>query len=108
VQNSDFIAIQAETIGQLCVSNPRAIRFRWRNFWVKKTVFPLRLRVVLAGCQRLVRALGREETTFLSEQSDGKNPTQQSPSSVSAKSSGGRPVNSAGNQPKKSTSSQSS
>jgi hypothetical protein len=52
--------------------------------------------------------MAREETAFLSAQSDADSPTQQSHASASAKSSGGPPQNSPGSQPAPSTSSPSS
>ncbi|MCW4025335.1 MAG: hypothetical protein NWF01_09925 [Candidatus Bathyarchaeota archaeon] len=105
VQNSDFIAIQAETIWAALREQPEGNPLSLEKLLGEENGVPIALGELFSQVVNGLCALSREETNFLSEQSDGKNPTQQSPNSASAKNSGGHPVNSAGSQPKKFTNS---
>jgi hypothetical protein len=108
VQNSDFIAIQAETIWAALREQPEGNPLSLEKLLGEENGVPIALGELFSQVVNGLCALSREETNFLSEQSGGKNLTQQSPSSVSAKNSGGPQDSLVGSQPEKSNSSQSS
>jgi hypothetical protein len=108
MQSSDFIAIQAETIWAALREQPKNNPLSLEKLLGEENGVPIPLGELFSQIVNGLCAVSREETNFLSEQSDGKNLTQQSPSSASAKNLGGHPVSLSTNQPKKSTNSQSS
>jgi hypothetical protein len=108
VQTSDFIAIQAETIWASLKEQPAANPITLEKLLGEENGVPIGLGELLSQLVNSLCALSREETSFLSEPSDAKNPTQPSPTSDSAKNSAGPQQSSAINPPESSTSSQSS
>jgi hypothetical protein len=108
VQGSDFIAIQAETIWASLKEQPVGNPLSLERLLGEENGVPIPLGELLSQVVNGLCALTREETAFLSEPSDAKNPTQPSPTSVSAKNSAGPQPNSQSNLPEPSTSTQSS
>jgi hypothetical protein len=97
VQGSDFIAIQAETIWAALKQQPPAAPLTLEKLLGEETGVPIPLGELLSQVVNGLCALSREETAFLSERSDAKNPTPPSPTSASAKNSAGPQQNSNGN-----------
>ncbi len=108
VQNSDFIAIQAETIWAALKEQPEANPITLEGLLGEENGVPIPLGELFSQVVNGLCALTREETSFLSEPSDAKNPTPPSPTSDFAKNSAGHLQNSQNNQPKPSTCTQSS
>jgi hypothetical protein len=106
VQNSDFIAIQAETIWASLREQPSGNPVTLEKLLGEETGVPIGLGELFSQVVNGLCALGREETAFLSEPSGAKNPTQQSPISDCAKNSGGPQANLTSSQHEKSTCSQ--
>lgn len=105
VMSSDFIAIQAETIGASLKEQPPNKPLTLEKLLGEEEGIPIALGELLSQTVNNLCAVTREETAFLSEPSDAKNPTQQSQSSDCAKNSDGSQPNSVGNQLKQSSSS---
>jgi hypothetical protein len=108
VQSSDFIAIQAETIWAALKQQPPSEPITLEKLLSEENGIPITLGELFSNVVNRLCAMTREETAFLSEQSDDKNPTQPSLTSASAKNSAGHPPNSADNPPGQCTSSRSS
>jgi hypothetical protein len=89
VINSDFIAIQAETIWVALKEQPQSLPITLDKLLGEENGIPIALGELFSKIANNLCALSREETVFLSEQSDAKNPTAASQSSVSAKNSAG-------------------
>jgi hypothetical protein len=94
VISSDFIAIQAETIWATLKEQPANQPITLNKLLDEENGVPIALGELFSKIANNLCALSREDTAFLSEQSDAKNPTQQSPSSGSAKNSVGPQINS--------------
>ena len=103
VQNSDFIAIQAESIWAALKEQPQGNPLSLDKLLGGENGVPIPLGELFSQVVNGLCALTREETAFLSEPSDAKNRTQPSPTSDSAKNSGGPQQNSPGSQPVQST-----
>ncbi len=108
VQNSDFIAIQAETIWVALKEQPPSKPLTLEKLLDDENGVPIALGELLSQVVNGLCTLTREESVFLSEPSDAKNPTQPSPISGYAKNSAGHPQNLPGSRQEPSTSSQSS
>jgi hypothetical protein len=108
VQSSDFIAIQAETIWAALKEQPQSNPLTLEKLLGEENGVPIPLGELLSQIVNGLCALTREETAFLSEPSDAKNPTQPSQTSDSAKNSVGHPPSSQSNQQEPSTSTLSS
>lgn len=106
VLNSDFIAIQAETIWTAIKEQPDNQPITLDKLLGEENGVPIALGELFSKVANNLCALSREETAFLSEQSDAKNPTAASPSSASAKNSAGPQPSSPSNQQEQSTNSQ--
>jgi hypothetical protein len=105
VVNSDFIAIQAETIWAALKDQPLNMPLNLEKLLGEENGVPIALGELLSKIVNNLCALSREETAFLSEPSDAKNLTQPSQTSDYAKNSAGHPPNSQNNQPESSTNS---
>lgn len=108
VTSSDFIAIQAETIWASLKEQPLSMPITLEKLLGEENGVPIALGELFSQIVNSLCAMTREETAFLSAQSDADSRTPQSPISVSAKSSGGPQQSSQGSQPAQSTSSPSS
>lgn len=108
VVSSDFIAIQAETIWAALKEQPRHEPLTLEKFLGEEDGVPIALGELLSKIVNGLCAMTREETAFLSEQSNADSRTPQSRTSASAKNSGGPQPSSQGSQPEQSTSSPSS
>jgi hypothetical protein len=108
VVSSDFIAIQAETIWAALKEQPHHEPLTLEKLLGEEDGIPIALGELLSKIVNGLCAMTREETAFLSEQSDASSRTPQSQTSASAKSSGGPQPSSHGSQPEPSTSLQSS
>jgi hypothetical protein len=108
VQTSDFIAIQAETIWAALKEQPQTNPITLDKLLGEENGVPIALGELFSQVVNGLCALTREETAFLSEQSDAKNLTPPSPTFDSAKNSAGPQQNSPSNPPEPSTSTQSS
>ena len=108
VQSSDFIAIQAETIWAALKEQPQGNPLTLEKLLGEENGVPIPLGELLSQIVNSLCALTREETAFLSEPSDAKNPTQPSQISDSAKNSVGHPQSLQSNLQEPSTSTQSS
>ena len=106
VQNSDFIAIQAETIWASLKEQPPQSPLTLDKLLGEENGIPIALGELLSQIVNGLCAMTREETAFLSAQSDDRNRTQPSKTSASAKNSGGPQPNLDNNQPEQSTNSQ--
>ena len=108
VQTSDFIAIQAETIWAALKEQPQTVPITLERLLGEENGVPIPLGELFSQVVNGLCALTREETAFLSEPSDAKNPTQPSQTSDYAKNSVGHPTNLQNNQPESFTNSPSS
>jgi hypothetical protein len=108
VVSSDFIAIQAETIWAALKEQPPHEPITLEKLLGEENCVPIALGELFSKIVNDLCAMTREETAFLSAQSDANSRTPQSQTSDSAKSSGGPQPSSAGSQPEPSTSSPSS
>jgi hypothetical protein len=106
VQNSDFIAIQAETIWAALREQPQNNPLSLEKLLGEENGVPITLGELFSQIVNGLCALGREETAFLSEPSGAKGLTQQSQTFDCARSSVGPQGNLTGSQPEGSTSSQ--
>lgn len=105
VVSSDFLAIQAETIMASMHGQPQSHPVTLEKLLGEDDGVPIGLGELFSKTVNKLCAMTQEETAFLSEQSDAKNPTQQSPTFDCAKNSGGSQQNSQSSQPKQSSSS---
>ena len=105
VQNSDFIAIQAETIWASLKEQPIGNPLSLEKLLGEENGVPISLGELLSKIVNNLCALSGEETAFLFEPSDAKNQTLQSPTSGSARNSVGPQTSLPGNQPKQSNNS---
>lgn len=105
IVNSDFIAIQAETIWAALKEQPQNQPITLEKLLGEENGVPIALGELFSRIVNSLCAMTREETAFLSAPSDADSRTQQSPTSASAKNSGGPQHNLAGSQPAQSTSS---
>jgi hypothetical protein len=108
VVSSDFIAIQAETIWAALKEQPANAPITLEKLLGEEDGVLIALGELLSRVVNGLCAMTREETAFLSEQSNADSLTPRSRTSASAKSSGGPPQSLAGSQPTQSTSSPSS
>ncbi len=108
VTSSDFIAIQAETIWAALKEQPPNAPITLERLLGEENGISIALGELLSRIVNGLCAMTREETAFLSEQSNADSRTPPSQSSASAKSSGGPQPSSQGSQPAQSTSSPSS
>lgn len=108
VLSSDFIAIQAETIWAALKEQPPNQPLTLETLLGEENGVPIALGELLSRIVNNLCAVTAEETAFLSEPSDAKNPTRQSQSFDCARNSDGSPQNLQGNQPKPSSNSPSS
>ena len=105
VQSSDYVAIQAETIMASLKEQPEHKPITIEKLLNEENGVPIGLGELFSQIANKLNSLSVEETRFLSEQSAEANPTQQSLSIGSVKSSGGHQSSSENNQPKPSNSS---
>ena len=103
VLSSDFIAIQAETIWAALKQQPPNALITLEKLVGEEVGIPIALGELFSKVANNLCAVTREETAFLSEPSDAKNPTQQSLTSESAKNSAGPLSNLQSNQQKSSS-----
>ena len=108
VVSSDFIAIQAETIWAALKEQPSSTPITLEKLLGEEDGVPIALGELLSRVVNGLCAMTREETAFLSEQSNADSRTQLSRTSACAKSSGGPQPSLHGNPPKPVTSSPSS
>jgi hypothetical protein len=105
VETSDFLAIQAETIIASLKEQPENKPVTLEKLLSESDGVPIELGELLSKVANKLCNVSKEETAFLSGQSDEKSQTKPSPSSDSAKSSDGPPINSQDSQPRQSSSS---
>jgi hypothetical protein len=103
--NSDYIAIQAETIWASLKEQPENKPITLEKLLSEEDGIPIGLGELFSQIVNRLCGITVEETRFLSEPSEEESLTQQSQTSGSAKSLGGRQTSSKGNQPKQSSSS---
>lgn len=108
VVNSDFIAIQAETIWAALKEQPLSMPLSLEKLLGEENGIPIPLGELFSKLVNNLCALTREETAFLSEPSNAKSPTQPSPTSDYAKNSAGPQPNLPSSQPEPYTNSPSS
>jgi hypothetical protein len=97
VQNSDFIAIQAETIWAALREQPQGNPISLERLLNEENGVPIALGELFSQVANSLCALSREDTAFLSAPLDAKNPTLQSQISDSVKNSDGLQPNSPSN-----------
>ena len=100
VQNSDFLAIQAETIWAALKEQPTSNPLSLEKLLSEENGVPIALGELLSKIVNNLCVLGGEETAFLSEPSEAKNQTKQSQTLDSAKNSVGPQPSLPSNQPK--------
>jgi len=105
VETSDFVGIQAETIIASLKEQPENKPISLEKLLSESDGIPIELGELLSKATNRLCNVSKEETAFLSGQSDEK--SQATPSQIigSAKSSDGLPSSSEDNQPKQSSSS---
>ena len=105
VVSSDYVAIQAETIWASLKEQPEHKPITLDKLLSEEDGIPIELGELFSKIVNRLNGLTREESTFLSEPSDAKNPTQQSQNTAYAKSSDGQSQKCESNQPKQSNNS---
>ena len=105
VESSDFVAIQAETICASLKEQPKNEPITLEKLLSETEGVGVELGELLSKVANRLCNVSKEETAFLSEQSEDKSQTKPSQSSASAKSSGGPQTSSQGNQQKPSSNS---
>ena len=105
VMNSDYVAIQAETILAALKEQPANKPITLEKLLSEDDGIPVELGELFSKIVNQLCGITVEETRFLSEQSEEANPIQPSQTSGSAKSSDGPQTSSESNQPKPSKSS---
>jgi hypothetical protein len=108
VQSSDFIAIQAETIWAALKEQPPNQPLTLEKLLGEETGIPIALGELFSQIVNSLCAVTRDEVAFLSVPFDEANPTRQSPTFGSVKSSAGRQQSSASSPRESSSSSPSS
>jgi len=98
VESSDFVAIQAETIWASLKEQPESKPISLEKLLSETDGIPIDLGEIFSKVVNKLCNVSREETTFLSGQSEDKSQTLASQTSDSAKSSGGPQTNSPNNQ----------
>ena len=89
VESSDFVAIQAETIWASLKEQPESKPITLERLLSETDGIPIELGEYFSKIVNKLCNVSREETTFLSGQSEDKSQTLASQTSDSAKSSGG-------------------
>jgi hypothetical protein len=89
VQSSDYVAIQAETIMASLKEQPEHKPITLEKLLNEENGVPIGLGELFSQIANRLNSITREESTFLSEQSEEASHTQQSQNTESAKSSGG-------------------
>ena len=97
VENSDFVAIQAETIWASLKEQPESKPISLEKLLSETDGISIELGEILSKVVNKLCNVSREETTFLSGQSEDKSQTLASQTSDSAKSSGGPQTSSPSN-----------
>jgi hypothetical protein len=97
VESSDFVAIQAETIWASLKEQPESKPITLEKLLSETDGIPIELGEYFSKIVNKLCNVSREETTFLSEQSEDKSQTLASQTSDSAKSSGGPQTSSQNN-----------
>jgi len=105
VISSDYVAIQAETILASLKEQPENKPISLEKLLSEEDGIPVGLGELFSRIANRLNGLTVQESRFLSEQSEDRNQTQKSPSTVSAKTSGGPQRSSEGSQQKRSKSS---
>jgi hypothetical protein len=105
VESSDFVAIQAETICASLKEQPKNEPITLEKLLSETEGVGVGLGELLSKVANRLCNVSKEESAFLSEQSEDKSQTKPSQSSASAKSSDGPQASSQDNQPKPSSSS---
>ena len=105
VESSDFVAIQAETIWASLKEQPESKPITLERLLSETDGIPIELGEYFSKIVNKLCNVSREETTFLSGQSEDKSQTQFSQTSASAKSSDGPQTSSQDNQQKPSSNS---
>jgi len=108
VVSSDFIAIQAETIWASLKEQPSHKPLTLEKLLADDDGVPIGLGELFSQTVNRLNSLSTDETSFLSEPSEDKSQTPQSPNTDCAKSSENCQAKSEENQPKPSSSSSSS
>ena len=98
VMSSDYVAIQAETIMASLKEQPENKPITLEKLLNEENGVSIGLGELFSQIANRLNTLTVEETRFLSEQSEEESLIQQSPSTVSARSSGGPRKSSEGNQ----------
>jgi len=105
VVSSDFVAIQAETVWASLREQPKSNPITLEKLLSEENGVPVELGELFSRIANKLCGVTPEEQRFLSEPSEGADPTEQSPCSDCAKSSVGRQTSSQGSQPRPSRSS---
>jgi hypothetical protein len=105
VEASDFLAIQAETIMASLKEQPENKPITLESLLSESDGIPIELGELLSKVANRLCNVSREETAFLSGQSEEKSQAKPLPSSDCAKSSDGPPTSLQDNQPERSSSS---
>jgi hypothetical protein len=105
VETSDFLAIQAETIMASLKEQPENKSITLEKLLGETDGIPIELGELLSKIVNRLCSVSKEETAFLSGQSEEKSQTKPLHTSDSAKSSDGLPTNLQDSQPKQSKSS---
>jgi hypothetical protein len=105
VESSDFVAIQAETIMASLREQPENKPITLEKLLSETEGVSVELGELLSKVTNRLCNVSKEETAFLSEQSEDKSQTKPSQSSDSLKSSDGPQTSSQDNQPKPSSNS---
>jgi len=100
ILNSDFIAIQAETIWASLKEQPDHKPITLEKLLSEEDGIPIELGELLSKAANRLCGITADEQRFLSEPSEDTSPTQRSPSSDSARSSAGPQRSLGGSQPK--------
>ena len=103
--SSDYVAIQAETIWASLKEQPPNKPITIEKLLAEEDGISIELGELLSKVVNRLCGVSREESAFLSEPSDAKNPTQQSQNTAYAKSSDGQSQKCESNQPKQSNNS---
>jgi hypothetical protein len=98
VESSDFVAIQAETIWASLKEQPESKPITLERLLSETDGIPIDLGEIFSKVVNKLCNVSREETTFLSGQSEDKSQTTTSQTSDSAKSSDGPQTSSPNNQ----------
>jgi len=108
IVNSDFIAIQAETIWASLKEQPPNKPITLEKLLSEDGGIPIGLGELFSQIVNRLCSVTQEETLFLSEQSEDRSRSQPSQTLGSAENSAGHQISSLNNQPKPSSNSSSS